>query len=108
MSMRAISITVDLMFRLKVLIINKSKGDSHNSVLTVHTVLFISIIVRRRIQFRINRRMDGYHYETLRNRTEDDLIKFYEISYKRKHYIHKQRHGRFQIKACTKLETVSQ
>ena len=51
--------------------------------------------------------MDGYHYETLRNRTEDDLIKFYEISYK-KNYIHKQRYGRFQIKACTKLETVSQ
>ena len=60
-----------------------SKGASHNSVLTVMTVLFISTIVLRRIQFRINRRMDGYHYETLQNRTEDDLIKFCEISYKR-------------------------
>ena len=56
---------------------------SHNSVLTVQTVLFISTVVLRRIQFRINRRMDGYHYKILGNRTEDDLIKFYEISYKR-------------------------
>ena len=36
------------------------------------------------------------------------LTKREEISYKRKHYIHKQRHGQFQIKACMKLEIVSQ
>ena len=40
------------------------KGASHNSVLTVQTVLFISTVVRRQKQFRINRRMDGYHKET--------------------------------------------
>ena len=71
-----------------------SKGASHNSVPTVQTVLFISTVVLRRIQFHINRRMDGYHYETLRNRTEDDLIKFYEISYKRNIiFINKGRDG---------------
>ena len=78
------------------------------SVLTVETVLFISTIVLRGMQFRVNRGMDGYDFETLRNRTEDDLMKFYEISYKRKHSIQKQIYGRFQIKACTKLETVFQ
>ena len=41
------------------------KGASHNSVLTIQTVLFSSTIVLRRIQFRVNRQMNGYHYETL-------------------------------------------
>ena len=36
-----------------------------NFVLTVQTVLFVSNIVRRRKQFRINKHMDGYHHENL-------------------------------------------
>ena len=52
--------------------------------------------------------MDGYHYETLRNRTEDDLIKYYEISYKRNIILINKGTDGFKIKACAKLETVSQ
>ena len=36
------------------------KGASHNSMLTVQMVLFVSIVQRQK-QFRINRQMDEYH-----------------------------------------------